>query len=152
MLGPDEYDAYPWAEHPGLDDNAYTNVLASRVLARALDTVELLPDYRRDELLERLAIDHAELDRWHEVGRHLHVPFHDGVIGQFAGYERLDELDWSAYRQRCPGLQRLGQRSPRSPARHHRRGHPPGRGGRRKPNTSPAPTVMSSCSTPTVRP
>ncbi|MCC9306108.1 glycoside hydrolase family 65 protein [Kitasatospora sp. RB6PN24] len=108
VLGPDEYhDAYPWAQGPGLDDNAYTNVLASWVLARALDTVELLPDYRRDELLERLAIDHAELDRWQEVGRRLHVPFHDGVISQFAGYERLEELDWSAYRQRYPDLQRL---------------------------------------------
>ncbi|WP_035844213.1 glycoside hydrolase family 65 protein [Kitasatospora azatica] len=108
VLGPDEYhDAYPWAEGPGLDDNAYTNVLASWVLARALDTVDLLPEYRRDELLERLAIDRTELDRWQEVGRHLHVPFHDGVISQFAGYERLAELDWAAYRGRYPDLRRL---------------------------------------------
>ncbi|MEY9942978.1 glycoside hydrolase family 65 protein [Kitasatospora sp. GAS1066B] len=108
VLGPDEYhDAYPWADQPGLDDNAYTNVLASWVLARALDTVELLPDYRRDELLERLAIDRAELDRWQEVGRRLHVPFHAGVISQFEGYERLAELDWTAYRRRYPDLRRL---------------------------------------------
>nr|WP_329560522.1 glycosyl hydrolase family 65 protein [Kitasatospora sp. NBC_01266] len=108
VLGPDEYhDAYPWAEGPGLDDNAYTNVLASWVLARALDTVDLLPDYRRDELLERLAIDRTELDRWQEVGRHLYVPFHDGVISQFDGYDRLAELDWTAYRHRYPDLRRL---------------------------------------------
>ncbi|WP_327068617.1 glycoside hydrolase family 65 protein [Kitasatospora sp. NBC_01302] len=108
VVGPDEYhDAYPWAGRPGLDDNAYTNVLASWVLARALETVELLPGYRRDELLERLAIDRTELDRWQEVGRRLHVPFHDGVISQFDGYERLAELDWTAYRRRYPDLQRL---------------------------------------------
>ncbi|MEU9126901.1 glycosyl hydrolase family 65 protein [Kitasatospora sp. NPDC048540] len=108
VVGPDEYhDAYPWSDRPGLDDNAYTNVLASWVLARALDTIDVLPGYRRDELLERLALDRGELDRWQEVSRRLHVPFHDGVLSQFDGYERLAELDWSAYRRRYPDLRRL---------------------------------------------
>ncbi|PBC67598.1 trehalose/maltose hydrolase-like predicted phosphorylase [Streptomyces sp. TLI_235] len=108
VLGPDEYhDAYPWADRPGLDDNAYTNVLASWVLARGLDTVDALPGYRRDELLERLALDQGELERWQEVGRRLHVPFHDGVLSQFEGYERLDELDWDRYRRHYPDLRRL---------------------------------------------
>ncbi|MQS17129.1 glycoside hydrolase family 65 protein [Streptomyces kaniharaensis] len=108
VLGPDEYhDAYPWADRPGLDDNAYTNVLASWVLARAQDALDVLPGYRRDELRERLALDDCELDRWQEVGRHLHVPFHEGVLSQFAGYERLAELDWEAYRRRYPDLRRL---------------------------------------------
>ncbi|MFF1870521.1 glycosyl hydrolase family 65 protein [Streptomyces sp. CB03911] len=108
VLGPDEYhDAYPWSDRPGLDDNAYTNVLASWVLARALDAVEALPGYRRDELLERLDLGQGELDRWQEVSRRLHVPFHDGVLSQFDGYERLAELDWAAYRRRYPDLRRL---------------------------------------------
>ncbi|GHH59685.1 family 65 glycosyl hydrolase [Kitasatospora indigofera] len=108
VLGPDEYhDGYPWSDRPGLDDNAYTNVLASWVLARALDAVEALPDYRRDELLERLGLGQGELDRWQEVSRRLHVPFHDGVLSQFDGYERLAELDWADYRRRYPDLRRL---------------------------------------------
>ncbi|MFD8596777.1 glycoside hydrolase family 65 protein [Kitasatospora sp. NPDC059646] len=108
VLGPDEYhDAYPWADRPGLDDNAYTNVLASWVLARAADALDALPAHRRGELTERLALDAAELDRWQEVGRHLHVPFHDGVVSQFDGYGRLAELDWDAYRRRYPDLRRL---------------------------------------------
>ncbi|MFJ9949745.1 glycoside hydrolase family 65 protein [Kitasatospora sp. NPDC091207] len=108
VLGPDEYhDAYPWADGPGLDDNAYTNVLASWVLARALDTVGILPDYRRDELLDRLTLDPGELDRWREVGGRLRVPFHDGVLSQFDGYDRLAELDWTAFRSRYPDLRRL---------------------------------------------
>ncbi|WP_354638295.1 glycoside hydrolase family 65 protein [Kitasatospora camelliae] len=108
VVGPDEYhEAYPWAAAPGLDDNTYTNVTAAWVLDRALETVDLLPGYRRDELMERLALDRAELDRWHEVGRRLHVPFHDGVPSQFDGYERLAELDWEDYRRRYPNLQRL---------------------------------------------
>ncbi|MET8629144.1 glycosyl hydrolase family 65 protein [Kitasatospora sp. NPDC004669] len=108
VLGPDEYhDAYPGAARPGLDDNAYTNVLASWVLARAQDALDALPGYRRDELRERLDLDDLELDRWQEVGRHLHIPFHDGVLSQFDGYERLAELDWRAYRLRYPDLRRL---------------------------------------------
>lgn len=108
VLGPDEYhDGYPWETRPGLDDNAYTNVLASWVLARAQDALDVLPGYRRDELRERLALDTVELDRWQEVGRHLHVPFHDGVLSQFDGYERLAELDWPGYRRRYPDLRRL---------------------------------------------
>ncbi|MFB7470744.1 glycoside hydrolase family 65 protein [Kitasatospora sp. NPDC056184] len=108
VLGPDEYhDAYPGADRPGLDDNAYTNVLASWVLARAPDALRALPGHRRDELRERLALDAPELDRWQEVGRRLHVPFHQGVLSQFDGYERLAELDWADYRRRYPDLRRL---------------------------------------------
>jgi len=108
VLGPDEYhDAYPWSERPGIDDNTYTNVLASWVLARALDSLDTLPGYRRDELRERLALDSTELDRWQDVSRRLHVPVHDGVLSQFAGYERLAELGWEAYRRRYPDIRRL---------------------------------------------
>jgi alpha,alpha-trehalase len=35
------------------------------------------------------------------------VPFHDGVISQFEGYERLDELDWEGYRDRYGDIGRL---------------------------------------------
>ncbi|WP_457030759.1 glycoside hydrolase family 65 protein [Kitasatospora sp. P5_F3] len=108
VVGPDEYhDGYPWTDRPGLDDNAYTNVLASWVLARAQDAVDTLPEYRREELLERLELDREELDRWEEVRRRLHVPFHDGVLSQFEGYDRLAELDWDRYRRHYPNLQRL---------------------------------------------
>ncbi|MEU0939040.1 glycosyl hydrolase family 65 protein [Embleya sp. NPDC005971] len=108
VMGPDEYhDAYPWADRPGIDDNTYTNVLASWVLARSLDALDALPGYRRDELTERLDLTYDEFDRWRTVARRLHVPFHDGVPSQFAGYERLAELDWPHYRRRYPNNRRL---------------------------------------------
>ncbi|PYC82646.1 trehalose 6-phosphate phosphorylase [Streptomyces tateyamensis] len=108
VMGPDEYhDAYPQSERPGIDDNTYTNVLASWVLARALDSLDVLPGYRRDELRERLALDSTELDRWQDVSRRVHVPFHDGVLSQFAGYEQLAELDWDGYHNRYPDIRRL---------------------------------------------
>ncbi|MGV9288962.1 glycoside hydrolase family 65 protein [Streptomyces sp. NPDC003719] len=108
VVGPDEYhEAYPGATEPGLDDNAYTNVTASWVLTRALDTVNSLPEPRRRELAERTELDGGELERWEEISRTLHVPFHEGVISQFEGYGDLAELDWAGYRERYGDIRRL---------------------------------------------
>ncbi|MEU3660166.1 glycosyl hydrolase family 65 protein [Streptomyces sp. NPDC032940] len=108
VVGPDEYhDAYPGAEEPGLDDNAYTNVTASWVLTRALETVRSLPEPRRRELAERTGLDGGELEQWENIARTLHVPFHEGVISQFEGYGDLAELDWAGYRERYGDIRRL---------------------------------------------
>ncbi|POX57266.1 trehalose 6-phosphate phosphorylase [Streptomyces sp. Ru71] len=108
VVGPDEYhDAYPGAAAPGLDDNAYTNVTAAWVLARTLRVLRDLPEPRRRELFERTAVDPGELERWEDVSRTLHVPFHDGVISQFDGYGDLAELDWDGYRKRYGDIRRL---------------------------------------------
>ncbi|GAA4323986.1 glycosyl hydrolase family 65 protein [Streptomyces venetus] len=108
VVGPDEYhEAYPGADGPGLDDNAYTNVMAAWVLARTLGVLRDLPEPRRRELVERTALDDDEPDRWEDVSRTLHVPFHDGIISQFEGYDDLAELDWDAYRERYGDIRRL---------------------------------------------
>ncbi|WP_329334007.1 glycoside hydrolase family 65 protein [Streptomyces sp. NBC_01352] len=108
VVGPDEYhEAYPWAAEPGLDDNAYTNVTAAWVLARALELLDTLPEPRRRELVERTGLDVGELEQWEDVSRTLHVPFHDGVISQFEDYGKLEELDWAGYRRRYDDIRRL---------------------------------------------
>ncbi|MFF1278448.1 glycoside hydrolase family 65 protein [Streptomyces marokkonensis] len=108
VVGPDEYhDGYPGADRPGLDDNTYTNVTAAWVIARALDLLRRLPAWRRRELFERIRLDPAELPKWEEVSRRLHVPYHQGVISQFEGYGDLAELDWDAYRARYDSIRRL---------------------------------------------
>ncbi|MEW2409774.1 glycoside hydrolase family 65 protein [Streptomyces griseoviridis] len=108
VMGPDEYhDAYPGADRPGIDDNAYTNVTAAWVLARALDLCRALPRHRRDELFERVALDPAEPELWEDVSRRLRVPFHQGVISQFDGYADLAALDWDGYRRRYGDIRRL---------------------------------------------
>ena len=54
-MGPDEFhEGYPDAPTPGLNNNAYTNIMAVWVLCRALDVLDLLPDMRRAELMTRL--------------------------------------------------------------------------------------------------
>jgi trehalose/maltose hydrolase-like predicted phosphorylase len=108
VVGPDEYhDAYPGAQEPGLDDNAYTNVTAAWMLTRTLDLLRTLPEPRRLELVERTGLADGELQRWEEVSRTLHVPFHDDVISQFQGYGDLAELDWDGYRKRYGDIRRL---------------------------------------------
>ncbi|MFE1312530.1 glycoside hydrolase family 65 protein [Streptomyces sp. NPDC058755] len=108
VVGPDEYhDGYPGAAVPGLDDNAYTNVTAAWVLTRTLDLLRRLPVWRREELFERVRLDSGELPMWEEISRRLRVPFHQGVISQFEGYDGLAELDWDAYRTRYGGIRRL---------------------------------------------
>jgi beta-phosphoglucomutase family hydrolase len=109
VVGPDEFhDAYPGSSEPGLDNNAYTNVMAACVLRYALATLEILPDIRRRELRSQLQLTADELARWDDISRRMFVPFHDGdIISQFEGYEALSEFDWESYRQRYGNIQRL---------------------------------------------
>jgi trehalose/maltose hydrolase-like predicted phosphorylase len=100
VMGPDEYhDAYPGASGPGLDNNAYTNIMAVWLLLRARQALDLLPRRSRDELRGLLCLTDEETERWEEITRRMRVDFlGDGVISQFTGYQRLSELDWSRYR------------------------------------------------------
>jgi alpha,alpha-trehalase len=109
VLGPDEFHtAYPDSDGPGLNNNAYTNVMASWLFAWAAKLPGLLSERRAAELKESLGLDDDELRRWDEISRRLVVPFHeDGVISQFEGYEALEELDWDAYREKYEDIHRL---------------------------------------------
>lgn len=109
VMGPDEFhDADPDAAAPGLNNNAYTNVMAVWVLCRAMDVLDLLAGTRRTELMARLGITSDDIARWDDVSRRMYVPFHDdGIISQFEGYGMLQELDWQKYRTRYGNIQRL---------------------------------------------
>jgi trehalose/maltose hydrolase-like predicted phosphorylase len=109
VIGPDEFhEGYPGAPRPGLNNNAYTNIMAVWVLCRALEVLDLLPDIRRAELTTRLGLSAQEIGRWGDISRKMFVPFHaDGIISQFEGYEKLAELDWEDYRRRYGNIQRL---------------------------------------------
>jgi trehalose/maltose hydrolase-like predicted phosphorylase len=54
-----------------------------------------------------MALDEEELRRWEDVSRRLLIPFHEGVISQFDGYESLSEFDWDRYRARYGDVRRL---------------------------------------------
>ena len=109
VMGPDEYhDAYPSAPTAGLNNNAYTNVMAVWVFCRALDLLELLPSDRSDELRQRLSLTAEEVERWEDLSRKMRLVFHeDGILSQFEGYEQLEEFDWEGYRSRYGDISRL---------------------------------------------
>jgi alpha,alpha-trehalase len=112
VVGPDEFHTgYPDRKEPGLDNHAYTSLMAVWVLCRALDLAEHLPGERWEELTEQLGISRDELAHWDRVSRKLRVCFHgDGIVSQFEGFDELDELDefdWEGYRQRYEDIQRL---------------------------------------------
>lgn len=109
VMGPDEYhEAYPDADAPGLNNNAYTNVMAVWVLERALEVLDILPEDVAGRLQERLELEDQERERWRDITRRMLIPFHgEGIISQFEGYERLEEFDWDGYREKYGDIQRL---------------------------------------------
>ncbi|MBE1878262.1 glycoside hydrolase family 65 protein [Myceligenerans pegani] len=109
VVGPDEYhDGYPGAGRPGIDNNAYTNVMVACVLRYTLDTLAALPEREGRVLRRRLRLEDHETELFDHVRRRMRVVFHgDGVISQFEGYGRLAELDWAAYRSRYDSIRRL---------------------------------------------
>jgi len=109
VMGPDEYhEAYPDSDEPGLNNNAYTNVMVSWLMDTVEAALEELDDARRDQIMERLDITHEERERWRHIARRMYVPFHsDGVMSQYEGYEPLKEFDWAGYREKYGNIQRL---------------------------------------------
>ncbi|MBN1333026.1 MAG: glycoside hydrolase family 65 protein, partial [Synergistales bacterium] len=109
VMGPDEYhDAYPGASEPGLDNNAYTNIMTVWLLQRALDILDLLSEPERIQVCEKIDLKEEEKELWKNISRKMKVVFHDdGIISQFEGYEQLQEFDWEGYRNKYRDIQRL---------------------------------------------
>ncbi len=98
VIGPDEY-------HEHVDDNAFTNVMASWNLERGLETAMLLRERwpeRWKTLARDLDLDDAELARWREVAARLVTGLApaSGLIEQFCGYFGLEDLDLRDYEGR----------------------------------------------------
>ncbi|MCB1112875.1 MAG: glycoside hydrolase family 65 protein, partial [Chlamydiia bacterium] len=109
VMGPDEYhDAYPDSSEPGLDNNAYTNVMVAWIMCRALEILDILSRSKSEEICHILDITDAEIERWNDMSQRMFVPYHDEVIiSQFQGYDKLKEFDWEGYRKRYGDIQRL---------------------------------------------
>ncbi len=93
VIGPDEYhNRYPGAEHAGLDNNAYTNVMAVWTLTCAERLLQILPSEQAGRLCTDLDIDARELDRWRDICCRMYLPFRaDGVLSEFEGFDDLKE-------------------------------------------------------------
>ncbi len=109
VMGPDEYhESYPGSETPGLNNNAYTNVMVVWTLQRALDVLDLLPAERRAALQSQLELSEQTRERWTDIARKMRVVFHgEGILSQFEGFETLREFDWDGYRKKYGDIHRL---------------------------------------------
>ncbi|WP_445155510.1 glycosyl hydrolase family 65 protein [Arthrobacter sp. Hor0625] len=109
VMGPDEYHTGP-PDNPGggLDDNAYTNIMAAWVFDQAEWIMRSVRGFDMEDLRARLGVSAGEIAAWARLSRRMFVPFHgDGIISQFAGYEALRELDWDHYRRSYRNIERL---------------------------------------------
>nr|WP_298142091.1 glycosyl hydrolase family 65 protein [uncultured Pseudomonas sp.] len=106
VIGPDEYhNVYPHAARPGLDNNAYTNLMAAWTLRQALEVLEVLPPVRAEALCARLGIEQAERQQWEHISRTLYLPIsEDGLLSQFDGFERLQAAPAGWLRDQQPRL------------------------------------------------
>jgi kojibiose phosphorylase len=113
VIGPDEY-------HEGVDDNAYTNVLARWNLRRAAEVCALVPTLDPAAwagLSSRLDIGPDEMEQWEVVAAGL-VDGFDGnalLYEQFAGFFDLEDIRAADLAERpfsgemVVGVERLGR-------------------------------------------
>lgn len=109
-VGPDEFHTqYPESDDGGLDDNAYTNIMACWILQKTAHAFRDQTEAVKQSLYSRLNFDEGELEVWDDIAGKMYVPIRgDGLIEQFSGWmDRLDELDWDAYRSAYDNIRRL---------------------------------------------
>ena len=104
VIGPDEYhDAYVGSATPGLDNNAYTNVMAAWTLRCAAALHCHLPPASWAQLCQRLDIQEDEVRHWDASSRTIKLPLLAGdVIAQFDGYDKLEPADSPVLADRQP--------------------------------------------------
>src|SRR5665647_648178 len=89
VVGPDEY-------HEGVDDNAYTNVLARWNIGKAVEALGWLDHVDSgyaEELRHRLDLDDDEIEQWLEVMGNLEDGFDPAtkLFEQFAGFYQMTD-------------------------------------------------------------
>jgi trehalose/maltose hydrolase-like predicted phosphorylase len=110
VMGPDEYHThYPDAaeDQPGLNNNAYTNVMAVWVMQHALSLLDILGESCCENLQHLVGYDDKELERWEKITQKMYVPIDGNIILQFDGYNHLKELDWEKYHSQYGESMRL---------------------------------------------
>jgi trehalose/maltose hydrolase-like predicted phosphorylase len=109
VVGPDEFHTtYVNSSVPGINNNAYTNIMVVWLLHHAVELLEMLPENNKKWLLAELKIDEKELERWTRIASKMVIFFHDeSIISQFEHYNELIELNWGEYRQRYIDISRI---------------------------------------------
>ena len=108
VMGPDEYhERYPSADSGGLNNNAYTNFMAVWCCEQALEALQVISPRRREEICLEVGFSSEEAELFRDLSRKMLICFHEGVISQFEGYEKLLPLDFGRYRERYGQIDRM---------------------------------------------
>ncbi|MDF2539149.1 MAG: Kojibiose phosphorylase [Herbinix sp.] len=98
VIGPDEY-------HERVNNNAYTNRMAKYTIESAIRAIKLLP--KLDENVQSKVREQYKLDMllilYQDVNSNLYIPkpgSETGIIEQFDGYEKLEEVGLEELRGR----------------------------------------------------
>ncbi|MHB1132834.1 MAG: glycosyl hydrolase family 65 protein [Chloroflexota bacterium] len=105
VIGPDEF-------HEGVDDNAFTNVMAQWNIERGLEAVALLRERSPRlwaDLASRLDLREEELSSWRAVAEGMYTGFDPatGLFEQFRGYYDLEYIDLSPFEPRTASMEVL---------------------------------------------
>ncbi len=111
VMGPDEFhEKYPDAapENGGFNDNAYTNVMTVWVMERVIWLLDHLPPQVLETIAARINFDHSEVNLWKKISKRMYVPItREGLIEQFDGYMKLQDLDLDYYRAKYGNIHRM---------------------------------------------
>lgn len=109
VVGPDEFHThYPNDPNPGINNNAYTNFMASWSIKASVELFLHMSSHRQAEILDEAKITRAELNKWYEITRLIYLPImEDGIIEQFEGFHELAELDFNKYIRKYGDIQRI---------------------------------------------
>ncbi len=105
VIGPDEY-------HEDVDDNAYTNVMASFNLECGLEVARLMERRWPEQwkaLSQRLSLTQGEFHSWDAVRGDLVTGFdpESGLFEQFEGFFSYEDIDLTAYAARTGPMDEL---------------------------------------------
>jgi trehalose/maltose hydrolase-like predicted phosphorylase len=109
VMGPDEFhEKLPGSKKDGIKDNAYTNVMTSWLLGKAIELVEELGHKTFKRLAKKTGFKKSEIEKWKEITKKMNVVLSDkNIISQFEGYMDLKEFDWNGYREKYDNIHRL---------------------------------------------
>jgi kojibiose phosphorylase len=102
VIGPDEY-------HEDVDDNAFTNLMASWNLRRGVEVFELLRERwaeRWQKLADKLQISDSEASDWPKLADVVATGFDPATLiyEQFAGYFEKEHVDLKTYEPRFAAM------------------------------------------------
>ncbi len=109
VMGPDEFhEALQGSAAEGVRDNAYTNIMVSWLLEKAVEMSQNLDLGVMDRLIKTIHLGYDEIEDWKKISSKMHIILNkEGILEQFDGYMDLQELDWAHYRRKYGNIHRM---------------------------------------------